>query len=77
MFRRRNNDFHRHASRRFGSVFAGLALTALGLFQFLQSYFGIEWSQLWPLFLAVPGLALALRAAPVFRADHPTEPVGG
>ncbi|MFQ6026396.1 MAG: hypothetical protein ACE5Q6_02650 [Dehalococcoidia bacterium] len=58
MFRRKINR-HNH---RFGSLFGGLLLAALGLLQFFQTYLGIPWSELWPLFLVVPGLALVLRA---------------
>ena len=47
-------------SRRFGSVFGGLFLSELGLLQFFKIQFGIEWPAMWPLFLLVPGLALAL-----------------
>ena len=53
---------YRRSSRRLGSIFAGLLLASLGGLQFLQGYFAIPWSQLWPLFLMAPGVAVAIAA---------------
>ncbi len=47
-------------SRRFGSILGGLLLAELGLLQFFKMHLGIEWPEMWPLFLLVPGLALVL-----------------
>ena len=53
---------YRRSSRHLGSIFAGLSLASLGGLQFLQRYFGIPWSELWPLFLIVPGIAVVIAA---------------
>jgi hypothetical protein len=53
-------QFHRHRGRRVGSLIGGLALVELGVLQFLKLQFGFDWPQMWPLFLAIPGLAWML-----------------
>ena len=53
---------HRKSSRHLGSLLAGLSLASLGGLQYLQGYFGIPWSELWPLFLIVPGVAVVIGA---------------
>lgn len=60
----------RRQGRRLGSVFSGLLLAELGLLQFFKVHFGIEWSEMWPLSLMLPGLALVL-AGLIER--HPTK----
>ena len=47
-------------SRRFGSILGGLLLAELGLLQFFKMHFGIEWPEMWSLFLLVPGVALVI-----------------
>ena len=57
--------FKRKISRpngQFGSILGGLSLAALGVLQFLQASVGLPWSELWPLFLVAPGLALVFRS---------------
>ncbi len=57
-----NRQMNRSRSRRSGSLLGGLILIEIGLLQFFQAYFDIEWSEMWPLLLIVPGLALVLGA---------------
>jgi hypothetical protein len=41
-------------------LIGGLALVELGVLQFLKLQFGFDWPQMWPLSLAIPGLAWML-----------------
>jgi hypothetical protein len=46
--------------RKFSGSLAGLLIVQFGVLLFFRSYFGVEWSQMWPLFLIAPGGALAV-----------------
>lgn len=51
---------NRRRHRYLGSLIGGLILIELGLLQFFHRQFLIEWSELWPILLTVPGLTLVL-----------------
>ena len=55
-------ETYRRRGTRFGGLVAGLALVELGVLLFLREYVGIPWSELWPLILIVPGVAVAVGA---------------
>lgn len=57
---------HRHERRqgrnRTGMFFMGVALIVFGVLQFVQTNANVQWSDMWPLVLVIPGAAIVLRA---------------
>ena len=53
-------QFYRDRGRRVASLIGGLVLVESGVLQFLKLQFGFDWPQMWPLFLAIPGLTWTL-----------------
>lgn len=62
----------RRQGKQFGFILTGFSLASLGGLQFLQGYFEIPWSDLWPLFLMVPGFAMVIGAVSNAEVRHRT-----
>ena len=56
-----NTQIMRRRRGGFGSFLGGLSLIAVGLMFFFRLQFGLNWSEMWPLFLIPPGVALTIR----------------
>ena len=53
---------YRDRSRKTGAIAFGVTLAELGILQFLKLQFGIDWPQMWPLWIAGLGLIFVLSA---------------
>ena len=51
---------YRDRNRKTGALALGVALAELGILQFLKIQYGIDWPQMWPLWLAGLGLVFVL-----------------